>query len=271
MKLHVSMMIGYDPPVRWSRVYLWAILSTVVAAIVLFLVQISNAVYFRQIGELLAACAMAFGFAVLGLACAAACENGKSPMFMRSGMIAGAIALACWVALLFVPMLQMSARTSMWPLRVFIWPTVWAALMAFVGMLLLLPMYSGWRWGLRAFTILLLGAFALFIAAAYAFYPDVTYTQANGGWDESAWQRRMDYARVVEPIGAAMSILSAGAVGVTLIVGLIGALTGRTAAAATSTPTPYWLTCPRCGCEQEARTGEHACVSCKLRTRIDFA
>jgi len=32
---------------------------------------------------------------------------------------------------------------------------------------------------------------------------------------------------------------------------------------------PYWLTCPRCGVEQDARTGAHLCSSCGLRVVIE--
>ncbi len=252
---------------RWSRLYLWTILATVVAAIALFFIQISSMVYRARSGELFVSLTLAFGFAVIGLACAAACENGKAPMLMRSGMIGGVVALAGWIATIFVPDLQV----SMTPLRLFVWPTAWAWLMALVGMLLLLRMHSGWRRGLRCLTIVMLSVLALYIAGAFLLYPDGSYMSASGTWDESVWRRQRDFENAAFPIGAAMTLLTAGALVTTLIIGLVGALTGRKPAIATATPIPYWLECPRCGCEQEARTGDHHCVSCRLRTRIAFA
>lgn len=260
-------MGGYAIGVRWSRVYLWTILATAASAIVLFIFEVIGATYLPLMGELFASLLLAFGFAVIGLACAAAAENGKSPVLMRSGMALGAVALLSWVVVIFIPVLQISSL----PMRLFVWPTVWACLMALIGILFLLPMHGGWRWGLRCVTMVATSALGLFIAGAFTLYPGDSFVGAGGTWDEAVWERQRHFEEAVVPIGAAMTMLTAGLLVTTVIIGLVGMLTGRTFAATSIAPIPYWLQCPRCGCEQEARTGEYSCVSCKLRTRIDLA
>jgi hypothetical protein len=203
---------------------------------------------------LLATFALMLVYAVVGLGCAAAYENGKAPRLMRSGMIIGLIGLLGWIACLLMPGMQ-EPYTA---IRVLIWTTVWPCLMTLVGLLLLLPLHSGWRWWCRALTFVLLASLALFVAGAFSLYP------ADGS---NRWEYENDAAR----IGWALALVAAGSMAATLVVGIAGALTGRAAVPTTAAPrAAYWLACPRCGREQEAFTGDHHCIACNLRTRVEF-
>ncbi|HVP72545.1 MAG TPA: hypothetical protein VMS30_02325 [Phycisphaerales bacterium] len=248
---------------RLSRLYLWTIAGTVAAGVAALANEFLGIIYARDLGEVLFVCMiLTLGYAIVGLACATVYERGKSPGLMRSGMIVGLVALVGWFAALLVPPLREEFDT----VRVVIWPTVWACLMMLVGVLLLLPMYDGWRWWLRGVTLCLLGAFGLFIAGAVTFYP---YPPMVGSWESAAWEQLQRYEEGAYQIGGAIALLAGGALATTLIAGIMHAISGRAKQIAT-VRTPYWLRCPRCGRAQQAVTGEYHCTQCRLRTKVEF-
>ena len=256
----------YSVFVRLSRLYLWMIAGTVAAGVAVLGNEFFGIVYARGLGEMLFVCLiLALGYAIVGLVCATVYERGKSPRLMRSGMIIGLVALVCWFAALLVPPLREEFAT----VRLVIWPTVWACLMMFVGVLLLLPMYDGWRWWLRVVAMCLLAAFALFIAGAVTLYPYPSLYMSSGEWDEAAWQRLWRYEQRAYQIGGAIALLAGGALATTLVAGVMHMISGRATQMATARTT-YWLRCPRCGREQEALTGEYHCTQCRLRTKVEL-
>jgi hypothetical protein len=250
---------------RLSRVYLWSIAAIVIAGVVMVINQFSGMVYLRFGGEIFVSLLLALAYSVIGLVCAAVCENGKARIFMRSGMILGFIAIGCCIAMTFIPAMQMNYT----PIRLFIWPTVWAALMMLVGVLLLLPMHDGWRRTLRSCAIILLSVLALYVAAGYTFYPGWSYSP-SGVWNEDMWRMTRIYEEVALRGGLVLVFLAAAAFASSVIIGVMTALSGR-AVEANVVRKAYWLQCPRCGQEQEALTGEHHCTACKLRTKVVFA
>jgi hypothetical protein len=246
---------------RLSRLYLWTIAATIIAAVALMLNELLGAMYLPSAWPIVGILSIVLGYSVVALGCAAAYENGKAPRLMRSGMIIGLIALATALAIAFTPDL----RQTFAPIRFFVWLTIWPCLMSVSGLLLLLPMHSGWRWRLRASTLIALTVLALFIGGAYAFYPDVQYDGGRHDWD---FARRYEDGAL--QIGLALSMLVAALLATTLLVGIMTALTGRSAAPQPVARLPYWLQCPRCGREQQALTGDYHCTACNLRTRMDL-
>ena len=247
---------------RLSRAYLWLIAASMIVGLALLLNdQVTPMIYVPNGLALVGVCGMTMVYAIVGLGCAAAYENGKAPRLLRSGMIIGLIALVGWGMLVLSPGLH----GTMGPLRALMCITLWPCLMMLCGLLLLLPMHRGWRWWLRAIAIAMVTALALFIAGAYALCPDVP----NLAWNSDAWQRAMDYEERATEIGAGIAMLTGGAVAATVIIGLVGAMTGLSAPEQPMMRRRYWLQCPRCGREQDALTGDHHCIACSLRTRID--
>ena len=252
----------YPVVMRLSRLYLWLIAACVlVGAFVLINSSFLPLVYVPGSEMFVAFCSIALAYAVVGLGCSAVYERGRARGFMISGMIVGLLAAIGWPALFLSPGWEDSFAAAM----VLIWASIWSCLMMLIGLVLLLPMQSGWRRAVRASTIVMLAALGLFVACAFTFHPQPTSSQ----WSEADWQRSYEYERAAEQIGWSLALLTLGSLATTLIVGIAGALTGRTIPG-TSPRVTYWLQCPRCGREQEALTGEHHCVDCRLRTRVEL-
>jgi hypothetical protein len=246
---------------RLSQLYLWTIAGTIIAAIALLLNELLAFVFVPSALAIVGILALVLSYAVIALGCAAAYENGRAPRLMRSGMIIGAIALVCGALIALTPSLQETSG----PLKLFIWLTVWPCLMSISGPLLLLPMDTGWRWRMRAGTLIMLTVLGWFIACAFSFYPD-----PQGYYDQGSWELARRYENGATQIGVALGMLTGALLAITLIVGILGALTGQQASSQPVARLAYWLQCPRCGREQEALTGDHRCIACNLRTRIEF-
>jgi hypothetical protein len=244
---------------RLSRWYLWLIAVCVLAVIALLINAQLMMIAVPGLEVWISILAMTVGYALIGLGCAAPYENGRAPWLMRSGMIVGAIALVAWGVIIVTPELQV----TMAPTRICTWLTIWPCLMALSGLLLLLPLNDGWRLMLRGTTVLLLALMGLYVGCAVWFYPD----PASGAWN---YQQRWEYEETAYRIGGGLAALVGGSLATTIVVGLAGVMTGRSAQPSTTPRQPYWLQCPRCGREQEALTGPYTCSSCNLRTRIEL-
>ena len=185
-------------------------------------------------------------FCVQALGCAVVAEHGRAVALMRSGIVAGAIALGGWLAVVF----DVSGSDELLWTKVVTWPTTWASLILFVGVLRLPRVRVRWWRSLRIATIVLLELLAAHIALAVSFAPEY-------GWR---------YQEMAFRFGAAIALLAAGGVVTTFITAWTLRLSGAVDSQRESVP--FWLTCPRCGAEQEGVTEGYACSQCRLRIRV---
>jgi hypothetical protein len=252
--------------VRFSRVYLLAIILSVLATAAV----VAAAIFWMSFAgeELFASALIVLAYFVVGFGCAVALENGKRPRLMISGMIVGIVGLGCWMVYLWVDPFQWEYDVA----RLAVWPTVWACLMALIGLLLLPDRPLRWWRLMRLATIFLLLVFGVHVALAVTFYPDRSGARLN---DLSRWDVRL-YEDVAFRFGGTLISLACASLAMTLIGLWIAKMRpippsiverdsadGRERVA-------YWLRCPRCGCEHEAKTGVHHCVRCGLRARVEL-
>jgi hypothetical protein len=240
---------------RLSRILLWAIAVTAVLTIVAPLVLFYYPIGRLQLAVVVGAGILLLLYLVCAMTCAVAMESGRAPRLMRSGMIAGAIAIVSWLGLI--------AIEPDWPIllavqRVIIWPSVWVCLMMLVALTLMPRPHQRWWLALRNVTIGALALVAIHIALAFTFYPNA---------DE--WQTQREYEDAAVRVGGALAVLAAAMMIFTMLTAWAPRFLGDRV---THRPQlSYWLRCPRCEYEQSATTGAHACARCGLNVRVEVA
>ncbi len=295
--------------IRLSKLLLWALVVAVSLTATSMLASITTS-YYSDFEQLSGAGMLVCLFCVQALGCAVVAEHGRAVGFMRSGIIAGAMALLGWLSIVFyasgsgdevvtwptawaglllvvgvllvsrvrvkwwcmlrtmtiVLLAVLAAQIALlgwlsivvyasgsgedlWP-KVVTWLTAWACLMLVVGVLLLPRVTVKWWRSLRIATIVLLAMLSAHIALAVSFAPEYSWR-----YEEMAFRS-----------GAAIALLAAGGIVTTFITAWTLRLSG--AVGSQREFVPFWLTCPRCGAEQEGVTEGYACRQCRLRIRV---
>ena len=245
----------YTEGMRSSRILMWAIAGVIGATVIAPIASIQFPSVKPGPDEVILCGMLVLAYLITALACAVALENGRSPRFMFSGIIAGAGALAGWLGL--------AAAQPAWPIimaiqRVLIWPTGWAIFMMLTGILLLPNPHSRPWLLLRRVTIGLLALVGAHVSLAISLYPD--------GAD---WAATAAYEDIAVRTGGIIMILAAGCVVVTMLMAWMARLSGVRQVDVQRRE--YRLKCPRCEEEQEAITGTHACRRCGLRIRVQLS
>ena len=248
---------------RLARVYLWLLALGVTAAGLVVLNEMSGFVYLRQSDVAIAISLLITGYSIVGLCCAAVHDNGRLRRLMRVGMIMGLGGTACWIGLI--------AMEDLGDIPLYVTLAVAlssiAGAIAISGLLSLLPLRSTMHRGMRVTAIVGLALLAAYVVGAFALAPQSPYPY--GGWASADWQRYHEYEESAYRIGSAMAMLTGLLTAATLVVGVLDLLTAR-GRPPVQPARSYWLQCPRCGCEQNATTGEHRCARCGLRTKVEL-
>ncbi len=196
---------------------------------------------------------LAIGYLIVAMCCAVALESGRAPRLMRSGIIAGAIALMGWYVI--VAMQPPWDRMVNYQ-RVLIWPTCWAGVMMLMGLLLLPQPHQKWWVVMRRVTFVLLELFAALVAAAFTFYPGPE-------------QSNFEYEEAFGRIGGVLGLLAGGGVVFTFLAAWLPRFSGPVQSV--TERRAYWLRCPRCQNEHDAVTGKHVCEECGLRIQVELS
>jgi hypothetical protein len=192
------------------------------------------------------------------LGCAVARERGRAPRLMLSGIVAALGTAVAWVVLLW---LQPIRTEELW-LRLIIWPALWTWLMMICGFLFLPEARHAWWLWLRRVAFMLLALLALHGCLAITLHPDA-------GSYGTSWSEVRRYEETAARIAGALGLLAGVAVAATFASVWMMQLIGRV-------PPPlrsyrFSFVCPRCGLEQDAKTGVHHCVDCGLTLEVTVA
>jgi len=113
--------------------------------------------------------------------------------------------------------------------------------------------------------LLLLGGFSMFYALTSDWPPLAALRTTSWGYT-SSWER--DVAAFLASASALLALLTLCAILITITGALMERLSGRRGPAGSAIG--FWLTCPRCGREQTATTGTHACTRCRLLIHVEL-
>jgi len=241
---------------RLSRILLWAIAITAGLTVILPVVLYQYPIGALRIESVVMAGVFLMIYLVCAMTCAAAMERGRWPLLMRSGILAGGIAMLVWLGIIAT---QPPGNFVLQVQRFNIWPTVWLGLMMLVAITLLPPARARWWILLRATTILALSLLALEVACAFAFYPDYNFND---------WEGVYRYEEYAVRIGGVLALIAGVLMFFTMLTAWIPHFLGDKVIVAGRLP--YWLRCPRCQREQSAHTGLHECQQCGLKVRVDI-
>jgi hypothetical protein len=158
---------------------LWGLLAVAGAAVLLATASMVFGWRVPAPEQFLACGGLALLYLATALGCAVAMERGRAPMLMRSGIYAGAVSLAFFIAAVFL-----SNWTTWWVWqKAIVWPTAWACLMLLIGILLLPRGRGGWWTWLRRAAIALLSLLAAHICLSMTFYMVID----TGWWVFAGW------------------------------------------------------------------------------------
>ena len=91
----------------------------------------------------------------------------------------------------------------------------------------------------------------------------------TGIYDSEMWILTGDYEEIASKLGYVIGLLACGGA---LFVWLAAAFIKPIQDAASSIErTSYWLSCPRCGLQQQAKTGSDTCKQCNLQIKVHLA
>jgi len=248
---------------KLTKLCLWAIAVTVVLTIGTYFLP-----WFLPLGQIEEWIFVGVGILILvyfcvALGCAVALEKGRLPRLMRSGIAIGAVALVGWISMIFFEMYDLPLDWYV----VLYWPTSWACLIMVIGLLLLPEPRAKWWMQLRRITIALFILLALIICLAVTFHPR-NNAWSTGTFNEVSWQQNRAYEEAAAKYGWVIGLLSCGGA---LFVWLAAAFIKPTQDAASNIErTSYWLSCPRCGLQQQAMTGSDTCKQCNLQIRVQL-
>lgn len=203
-------------------------------------------------------------FLVIAICCAVTLERHRLPRLMRSGLWACGLALAGWFVVIWFG--NELTTLNLHVEKIVAWPTVWAGLMALVGLLFLPAPPRPWWRTVRLITLILLALVALHFALYVTLEP--TYPsdpRTPQSYQDSYYTRLYEYERIASSIATVLSLLALAGLSTSfLLLWLTPRKHGETAAGI-----PYWIACPRCTSEQTLRTGWDRCTNCGLEVCID--
>ncbi len=248
---------------RLARIHLWLLAIAVAASALVLLNQVLGIFFLRFSNEAIVVSLVVGGYAIVGLCCAAVHDNGRLRRLMRLGMIMGVAGAACWIVMIGMP--------EFFEVRMFLTTTlalcVLAGAIAVIGLLNLFPLRTTVHRGMRFTAIVGALLLAAFIVGAIWFAPGSANSYAT--WNSADWQRYVEYEASAYRIGTGIAIFVGLLTAATIVVGVVDLLSAR-GRQSTLAPRPYWLRCPRCGCEQQAMTGAFQCATCRLRTKVEM-
>ena len=184
---------------------------------------------------------------------------------MRSGIVIGAISVVGWIVM---DIYDEYSLEWVW-FTFLIWPTNWACLMMIIGLLLFPEPRAKWWMQLRRITIALFIILAAIICIAIILHPSNDVLRSITTTDSRNWQRDQVYEELAAKIGWVIGLLANGGA---LFVWLAAAFLKPVAREALTTiHSSYWLSCPRCGLEQQAMTGSDNCDKCNLQIKVELA
>ena len=250
---------------KLTKLCLWAIAGTVVLTIGTYCLVFFMPFNQSEIGIFVGVgiCILLYLCVVLG--CAVALEKGRLPRLMRSGIAVGAIALVGWIAMIVFEHYNLPLD---WYLVLY-WPTNWACLMMVVGLLLLPEPRAKWWILLRRITIGLFILLAAIICLAITLHPQEGLFVLSGIYDSDMWRLTRDFEEIAAKLGFVIGLLACtGALFVWLAAAFIKPTKDTELIIER---TPYWLSCPRCGLEQQAMTGSDTCDQCNLQIKVELA
>lgn len=194
-------------------------------------------------------------FLGVALACSAVRDRGIMPRRMLSGVVVSLGVVGGHVAVIVTQRLLYDAE-----LLIVAWwiGTTWSMLMALTGLLALPAPRVRWWQALRRTTVVILYVVAALYMIGVWLHPEVTPFWALLGFSHGH-----DAAEFLGRGAAALTLLAGGFVAATfLTMWATPPLVGETKQLL------LWLRCPRCGTEQNRRTGDGRCDRCGLRIRV---
>ncbi|MDY7107467.1 MAG: hypothetical protein SYC29_02415 [Planctomycetota bacterium] len=235
------------------------LLAFIAAAVVLLLIDAFFPFLWAGASRLAAAAAVAAGFTVAALSCAAAMERGRARGWMLTGLLASALAALGWIRTVwFHPV----GRPGEWltPFLLLMPPTGWAGLMMLIAWLMLPRVTNRWLAVVRALSIICAALLAVHVCIAVCGYPVLV------GQLYVSWQEEQRYLELAWRSGAVLAILTA--------IGLLGVYVPARFGELTSDETTargehtMRITCPRCGGTSVIRSGGDTCAHCGLRISV---
>ena len=250
---------------KLSKLCLWAIAGTVVLIIGTYVLAILLPFYQFEVRQFVIAEIYRLFYLCAAFGCAVALEKGRLPRLMSSGIAVGAIALVGWIA---ENIYNDYSVEWVW-YTILIWPTNWASLMMIVGLLLLPEPRAKWWMQLRRITIGLFALLAAIICYAITFHPREGLLALTGIYDSEMWLLTGGYEEIASKLGYVIGLLACGGA---LFVWLAAAfIKPKQDMESIIEITEYWLSCPRCGLQQQAMTGLDKCDQCSLQIRVQLA
>ena len=232
-----------------SRILGFVLAGSVLAAIVLAVIDFSVPYLIPGGYLLMAAACIVAGLAIPALGCAVAFELGRARIWMMSGLLASALAAVLWIAMIWMGSFALILAVP---------PTCWAGLMLLVALTLRQRLRSAWAIWLRRLTIFIGLLLAVHLCVSICVFPIV---------DERASGQASDrFADISTRSGGVLGILTAisylvfmGTTGFSQLTGdgtePIGEFVMRAA-------------CPRCGTRIEVRSGGDQCSACGLKIKV---
>lgn len=257
--------MAYPISMKLSKLCLWAIAGTVVLTICTYFIRSFLIMpQFSQLRILVLGILILLSLCV-ALGCAVALEKGRMPQLMRTGIVSGAIALSGWIAMGFY---NDGSAEGVWN-TVLVWPTSWACLMMAIGLLLLPEPRSKWWIHLRRVTIALFVLLGATICLAVSFHPGDPVGGQIFPYDYEHYERVNQYEKIASKIGFVIGFLACG--GALFVWLAVVFVKPATIEDSTTNHSSYWLTCPRCGSQQQAMTGSDTCNQCNLQIKVQLA